>query len=158
MANSSQTLNSQPVPPRSAFAPSVSSLAVNALWFLSLSLSLACALAATLVQHWARNYSRAVERFQQSPYKRGLIRALMFEGLEKSHLSEIVELIPTLIHAALFLFLAGLVTFLHGISLPIAYLVLSILMACSILYGLATLIPLFYPESSLHIPLSSALW
>jgi hypothetical protein len=158
MTNSSQLSSAQPVPSRNAFSPSASSLAVNAMWFLSLSLSLACALAATLVQHWARNYSRSVERFQQSPYRRGLIRALMFEGLEKSHLGEIVELIPILIHLALFLFLAGLVTFLHNISLPIAYLVLSILVACSVLYGVATLSPLFYPESALHTPLSSTLW
>jgi hypothetical protein len=159
MTNSSQLSNGQPVaPPRSAFSPSTSSLVINAMWFLSLSLSLACALAATLVQHWARNYARSVERFQQSPHKQGLLRALMFEGLEKSHLSEIVEHIPTLIHAALFLFLAGLVTFLHRISLPIAYLVLSILVTCSILYGVATLFPLLHPESPLHTPLSSTLW
>lgn len=157
MANSSQPFISQP-PSTGTFSPSTSSLIVNALWLLSLSLGLACALAATLAQHWARNYFRSVERFQQSPYKHGLIRALMFEGLERSHLGEIVEHIPTLIHAALFLFLAGLVTFLHEISLPMAYLVLSILAACSILYGIATLSPLFYPESPLHTPLSSMLW
>jgi hypothetical protein len=158
MANSSQPFTPQSISSRSAFSPSASSLAVNAMWFLSLSLSLACALAAMLVQHWGRNYSRSVEQFQHSPHKRGLIRAFMFEGLVKSHLGEIVELIPILIHASLFLFLAGLVIFLHEISLPIAYLVLSTLVTCSILYSAATLFPLLHPESPLHTPLLSALW
>ncbi|KAJ7163124.1 hypothetical protein C8R46DRAFT_1281506, partial [Mycena filopes] len=38
-----------PPPP---FVPSVSSVLCNALWFISLGLSLACALIATLVQQW----------------------------------------------------------------------------------------------------------
>jgi hypothetical protein len=158
MANPSQlqNLNAQPLPSTKSFSPSPASLAVNAMWFLSLSLSLACALAAMLAQHWARNYTRSVDRYQQSPYKQGLIRALMFEGLEKSHIAEIVDLIPILIHISLFLFLAGLVVFLHGISLPIAYLVLSVFVICSTLYGVATIFPFLSPESALHTPLSSA--
>ncbi|KAF9468351.1 hypothetical protein BDZ94DRAFT_1154121, partial [Collybia nuda] len=112
IANSSHALNVDPPPPKGAFQPSTATLAVNAMWFLSLSLSLICALAATLVQYWARDYARSVERFQQSTHKRALIRALMFEGLEKSHVNEIVDAIPTLIHVALFLFLMGLFTFL----------------------------------------------
>jgi hypothetical protein len=157
IANSSQTFpNIHPLKPE--FYPSAATLAVNLMWFLSLSLSLVCALAATLVQYWARNYTRSVERYQQSPLKRGLIRALMFEGLEKSHVGEIVEAIPSLIHVALFLFLTGLVTFLHDISLPIAYFVLAVLATCVILYGISATLPLFRSESALRTPFSSVLW
>ncbi|KAJ7233276.1 hypothetical protein B0H12DRAFT_1058767, partial [Mycena haematopus] len=43
--------------PRSAsFAPLASSLICNGLWFISLGLSLACALIATFIQQWARNF------------------------------------------------------------------------------------------------------
>ena len=38
--------------------PTASAVRVNALWILSLVLSLTCALAATLVQQWARQYLR----------------------------------------------------------------------------------------------------
>lgn len=39
-----------------SFRPSSSALRVNILWFLSLALSLSCALSATLMQQWARRH------------------------------------------------------------------------------------------------------
>ncbi|KAI0054831.1 hypothetical protein BV25DRAFT_1779329, partial [Artomyces pyxidatus] len=45
-----------------AYKPTASALRVNAFWFLSLSLSLACALIATLMQQCARRYMRLVSR------------------------------------------------------------------------------------------------
>ncbi|KAJ7754132.1 hypothetical protein B0H14DRAFT_3600858, partial [Mycena olivaceomarginata] len=36
--------------------PSAATLACNILWFFSLGLSLSCALIATLVQQWARDF------------------------------------------------------------------------------------------------------
>lgn len=52
--------------------PNVQSTAVrvNTYWFLSLVFGLACALAATLVQQWSRNYLQAIER-RPAPNKRG---------------------------------------------------------------------------------------
>ncbi|KAH9972292.1 hypothetical protein BGW80DRAFT_1120412, partial [Lactifluus volemus] len=44
-----------PVQPPS-FSPSKSAIWVNSLWFLSLVISLTCALLATLLQQWARRY------------------------------------------------------------------------------------------------------
>ncbi|KAF8177541.1 hypothetical protein K438DRAFT_1479335, partial [Mycena galopus ATCC 62051] len=38
------------------FEPTTASLWCNALWFISLSLSLTCALLATLVEQWAREF------------------------------------------------------------------------------------------------------
>ncbi|TDL27673.1 hypothetical protein BD410DRAFT_685394, partial [Rickenella mellea] len=38
------------------FQPTSSAVFVNTMWFFSLTLALACALSATLVQQWARNY------------------------------------------------------------------------------------------------------
>lgn len=43
---------------------------VNYCWFLSLTFGLICALAATLVQQWARSYLQAIER-HPSPEKKG---------------------------------------------------------------------------------------
>jgi hypothetical protein len=52
--------------------PNVQSTAVrvNTYWFLSLVFGLVCALAATLVQQWSRNYLQAIER-RPAPNKRG---------------------------------------------------------------------------------------
>ncbi|TDL24018.1 hypothetical protein BD410DRAFT_720064, partial [Rickenella mellea] len=45
-----------PSPPNIPFRPKASVVSVNVLWFLSLTLGLVCALSATMVQQWARNY------------------------------------------------------------------------------------------------------
>ncbi|KAI0266177.1 hypothetical protein BC834DRAFT_824153, partial [Gloeopeniophorella convolvens] len=44
------------------FTPSSSAVRVNVLWFLSLVLSLICALTATLVQQWSRRYQQLTQR------------------------------------------------------------------------------------------------
>ncbi|KAJ7119743.1 hypothetical protein C8R44DRAFT_572497, partial [Mycena epipterygia] len=43
-------------PPLVHFAAPATSLLCNALWFVSLGLSLTCALIATLLEQWARNF------------------------------------------------------------------------------------------------------
>lgn len=52
------------------FTPTSSAVRVNVFWFLSLSFGLACALAATLVQNWARNYVQGIDR-RPAPHKKG---------------------------------------------------------------------------------------
>ncbi|KAK6971882.1 hypothetical protein R3P38DRAFT_3297686 [Favolaschia claudopus] len=54
------------IPPAPSFAPPASALACNMFWFISLSLSLSCALIATLVEQWARDFIHRTEI--QSPY------------------------------------------------------------------------------------------
>lgn len=52
------------------FTPTPSAVRVNVFWFLSLSFGLACALAATLVEQWARNYIQCIDR-RPAPHKKG---------------------------------------------------------------------------------------
>jgi Family of unknown function (DUF6535) len=69
------------------------SLIINALWFLSLAFSLACALAATLVQQWSRIYLQGIEeRFD--PHQRVRMRTYLQQGVQKFYLSELVGSIP----------------------------------------------------------------
>ena len=67
------TNNSQvgPMSPPNDFRPTNSAISVNILWFISLVLALGCALAATLVQQWARDYQQAIER-RPAPHVKGL--------------------------------------------------------------------------------------
>ena len=48
--------------PTKPYTPPSMSVLVNGLWFLSLAMSLTCALLATLVQRWARRYLRNAYR------------------------------------------------------------------------------------------------
>jgi hypothetical protein len=130
---------------------------VNALWFLSLVISLTCALLATLLQQWARRYLK-ITQSRYSPHKRARIRAFFSEGVEKCLLPWAVETLPTLLHISLFLFFAGLVLFLCKVNLTIFKLVLSWVGLCTALYGCITCMPIIRHDSPYYTPLSLPAW
>ncbi|KAJ7578530.1 hypothetical protein C8J56DRAFT_1170318 [Mycena floridula] len=157
LENGSQTVAFLPNPSQIPFSPSVPAVLTNIFWFISLALSLTCALAATLIQQWASEYVHAIER-RQVPEMRGRIRAFLFEGVESSRVSAIVEGTPALLHASLFSFLIGLVFFLRPINSAITYLMSGLLIACGTAYFYATIAPLISiasPIEHLSRPLSS---
>jgi hypothetical protein len=151
--NASSSLPSSPPP----FSPPNYAVWVNALWFLSLAISLTCALLATLLQQWARRYLK-VTQSRYSLHKRARIRAFFAEGVEKLLLPRAVEILPGLLHISLFLFFAGLVVFLRNINLTIFKLVLSWVGVCTALYGCVTVIPIFRHDSPYYTSLSSLVW
>ena len=112
--NISGSLPASPPP----FSPPTYAVLVNALWFLSLVISLICALLATLLQQWVRRYLK-VTQSRYSLHKRARIRAFLAEGVEELFLPWTVEVLPTLLHISLFLFFAGLVVFLENVHLTI---------------------------------------
>ena len=151
--NISSSLPSSPPP----FSPPNYAIWVNALWFLSLVISLTCALLATFLQQWARRYLK-VTHSRYSPDKRARLRAFFAEGVEKCLLPFAVEIMPTLLHISLFLFFAGLVVFLSNVNLTIFKLVLSWVGICVALYGCITLMPIIRHDSPYYTPLSSLAW
>jgi len=130
---------------------------VNSLWFLSLVISLTCALLATLLQQWARRYLK-VTQSRYSPHKRARIRAFFAEGVDKFLLPWAVEALPALLHTSLFLFFAGLVVFLCNVNITIFKLVLSWISVCTTLYGCITFVPIFRHDSPYYTSLSSSVW
>jgi hypothetical protein len=68
-------------------------LIINALWFLSLSFSLTCAITATLVQQWSRTYLQGTEE-GFNPHQRTRMRTYFQGGVQKFRLSELVDAIP----------------------------------------------------------------
>jgi hypothetical protein len=93
-----------------SFSPPGSAIAVNSLWFLSLTLSLTCALLATLQQEWAYRYIR-ITQSRYGPHKRARIRSFFGQGLSKLRLPWVMDAVPIMLHLSLFLFVAGLVVF-----------------------------------------------
>ena len=143
--------------PSSTFSPSASAVRVNTLWFLSLVLSLTCALLATLMQQWVRRYLQVTQRWY-APYKRARVRTFFAEGVEQFGLPRAVEALPALLHASVFLFFAGLVDFLININQTVAFSLLSAVVVAATIYFLFTAHPLFYPNSPYQTPLTSSLW
>ncbi|KAH9054795.1 hypothetical protein EDB87DRAFT_1418172 [Lactarius vividus] len=152
-SNTSTSLPSSPPP----FSPPVYAVWVNSLWFLSLVISLTCALLATLLQQWARRYLKVTQP-RYSPQKRARIRAFFAEGVDKFLLSQAVEVLPTLLHISLFLFFAGLLVFLWNVYLTIFKVVLSLVSVCTAVYGCITVMPLLFRDSPYSTPLTSLVW
>jgi Family of unknown function (DUF6535) len=108
------------------FKPTASAIRVNVLWFLSLALSLTCAVSATLIQQRARGYMRlSPSPCRRTLHKRSHIHASTLIGTKRFRMSRAVETITTLLHMSVFLFFAGLVEFLFPVNKIIAFCVLS---------------------------------
>ena len=148
---------SNPLLPQSSWQPPTSAVWVNALWFLSLVISLFCALLATLQQRWARLYLQLTQP-QRAIHKRALIRSFFAEGVSRFHLPIIVEAIPALLHISVFLFLAGLVISLFNIHHTIGYVVLAASVACAVVYAAITVLPAIYHDSPYTSPFSAPVW
>ncbi|KAI0245876.1 hypothetical protein BJV78DRAFT_1287035 [Lactifluus subvellereus] len=139
-----------------SFSPPKYAVWVNSLWFLSLAISLTCALLATLLQQWARRYLTVTQPPRYSPHKRSRIRAFLADGVNRLHLPWAVEALPTLLHLSLFLFFSGLLVFLFNIHHTV-FSVVAWWIGLSVgMYGCITLMPIFRPASPYYAPLSSS--
>ncbi|KAF7307309.1 hypothetical protein MIND_00524900 [Mycena indigotica] len=157
----SQTNSTIPIPlstpSTSSNQPPTSALICNIFWFSSLAFSLICALCATMVDTWARNYLISIES-RSALHKRARISAYLHQGIRIFHMNTLAELIPSLLHISLLLFFAGLVEFLRPINIAISNLVLGLLILCGSLYALVTFLPLFYTNCPYQTPLSAIWW
>ncbi|KAN0124182.1 hypothetical protein V8E52_001831, partial [Russula decolorans] len=144
---------SQPTNSDSSFHPTPSAIRVNILWFLSLTLSLICALAATLMQQWTRRYLQQAQS-QTTLYKRARTREYLFEGVQAFRLSQAVEAVPALLHIAVFLFFAGLVDFLFSIDSVVGHVILGLVCFFGGIYVLLTFLPNLRPNCPYRTPFS----
>ena len=140
--------------PTDPFIPPTSAVWINGLWFLSLVISLTCALLATLVQQWARRYLKGAHP-DYKPRNRARIRAFYKHGVDKLHIPWTMEAVPMLLHLSLFLFFAGLSVFLFGIHHSIFKVVTAWIALCLILYACLTVLPIIHKNSPYSTPLSA---
>ncbi|KAJ7125985.1 hypothetical protein C8R44DRAFT_979907 [Mycena epipterygia] len=146
--------SSMELPIPGIFTPSATSLACNTLWFLSLGLSLSCALIATLVEQWARDFIQKTD-MRPSPIIRARIFSYLYYGLRRFNMHAVVELIPLLLHIALILFLGGLVAFLQPVNTAMAAVAAALLIVIFCLYSYLTVLPIFHSDCPYRTPLSS---
>ena len=139
------------------FKPSASAVRVNVLWFLSLILSLSCALSATLMQQWTRRYQELAQR-RGAFHRRGRMRAYIFDGIKKFGMARAVATMPTLLHISVFLFFAGLVDFLFPVYATVAYATLGCVVVFALVYAILTILPNIYLNCPYGTPLSGLTW
>lgn len=138
--------------------PSSSAIWVNTLWSLSLVISLSCALLATLLQQWTRRYLR-ITRTGYDPQKRARIRELMLLGLKRLiPLRWMVELLPTLLHISVFLFLVGFVIYLSTFNHFVAIVVGAGAGTTALLYLYVSFVPIMFRNSPYYTPLTRLIW
>ncbi|KAJ7766018.1 hypothetical protein B0H16DRAFT_1882890 [Mycena metata] len=139
------------------FTPRASALICNVLWFISLGLSLACALVATLLEQWARDFLHKAE-IRSAPVIRARVFSYLYYGLRRFKMHTVVEIIPLLLHASLLFFFGGLIAFLVPVNIVITAVAAAILATVIILYATLTLLPLLHPDCPYRTPLSGGLW
>ena len=139
------------------FKPTASAVRVNVYWFLSLILSLTCALSATLMQQWARRYKELAQR-RGAFHRRGRMRAYIFDGINTFKMARAVATMPTLLHISVFLFFIGLVEFLFPIYATVAYAALGCIGVFALAYTILTVLPTFFLDCPYATPLSGSTW
>ena len=146
----SNTAN-QPSPPGTAM------IWVNALWLISLVLSLTCALIATLLQQWARRYTETPKN-TSSPRHHARVHSLLLAGTKLYKIPLIVELLPTLLHLSVYLFLGGLVITFHTIDKTVAIAVDVAVGVSGLAYIALSILPCLDVKCPYRTPISKILW
>ncbi|KAH9989165.1 hypothetical protein BJV77DRAFT_1172701, partial [Russula vinacea] len=156
--NATRASTPSPVAKPPPFSPPRYAVWVNSLWFLSLVISLTCALLATSLHQWSRRYLRVAQLARRSPEKQARMRAFFAEGVDKMHIPWAVEVLPTLLHLSVFLFFGGLAIFLFNVHHAVFGSVIWWIGLFLIVYGLITVMPILRHNSPYHAPLSQLAW
>jgi Family of unknown function (DUF6535) len=123
-----------------AFSPPKYAIWVNSLWFLSLSISLAGALLATLQQHWIHSHI-AAQAFKSRPSRRARMHVFRHQGIANKGFIGISTITNALIHLSLFLFFAGLLIYLFNVNHIAFYAVFWFIATFAMIYLIITLMP-----------------
>ena len=137
--------------------PSASMICANAMWLISLVLSLTSALIATLLQQWARSYVDT-PNVPSEPKKCARVRLFMFLGTETYKMRNIVQMAFSLLHISVYLFFGGLVIIFHSVHKNVS---IAVDVAVG-LFGLAYLVLSIFPcldvQCPYRTPVSYILW
>jgi len=137
--------------------PSASMVWVNAMWLISLVLSITSALIATLLQQWARRYVET-PKVPSKPNHRARVRWFLFLGTEFYKMRLLVEIAPTLLHLSVYLFFTGLVITFHTINKKVAIAVDASVGLFGLAYIMLSILPCLDVRCPYRTPMSYILW
>ena len=130
---------------------------VKSLWLLSLLISIASALAATLMRQWARRYVQ-LPQIRTVPRDRARVRSYLFLGIQRYRVSSAFDVAPLLLHLSVFLFFASLVIFFFTIFKPVAIVTSICVGLIGFVYLILTILPCLDHRCLYHTPMSSFWW
>lgn len=120
-------------------------------------LSLTCALIATLLQQWARRYIET-PKSTNTPRHCARVRALLLIGTKLYNIPIIVEILPTLLHLSVYLFLGGLVITFHTINKTVSIAVDVAVGVSGLAYIVLSVLPCLDVKCPYPTPVSKILW
>jgi hypothetical protein len=138
-------------------SPAVSIIWINALWLLSLVLSLTSALTAILVQQWARRYTELPD-IPCSSSERARVRSFLFFGTLRYKMRLVVDMVPALLHLSVFLFLVGLVVLFFTVHKTVAIVLAISVGLLGSAYIILTILPCVYRDCPYRTPMSGIIW
>jgi len=113
---------------------------------------------ATLLQQWSRRYLAITQPARCEPHKRARARAFFAIGVQKFHVSWVVDALPAMVHLSLFIFFAGLLVYLFNIHHTVFKVVACWVALWTTAYGFITFMPIFWHDSPYYSPLSTTVW
>ena len=152
LANGTYSIIANPPSP-----PTASMVWVNAMWLISLVLSLTSALIATLLQEWARRYVDTA-RLPSEPNHRVRVRWFLFLGTKTYKMRLIVQMGFVLLHLSVYLFFAGLVVVFHTINKNVAIAVEVAVGIFGLAYIALSILPCLDVQCPYRTPMSYILW
>jgi Family of unknown function (DUF6535) len=155
LPNPPNTTNSNT--PNQSSSPSTAMVWVNAMWMISLVLSLTSALMATLLQQWARRYVET-PNVPSQPNHRARVRWFLFLGTNFYKMRLLVEIAPTLLHLSVYLFFAGLVITFHTINTKVSIAVDVSVGLFGVAYIMLSILPCLDVKCPYRTPMSYILW
>lgn len=120
-----------------SFQPQTSSIRINALWFLSLFLSLFCSSGAILIKQWLRAYPVS----GCSARKHLRIWWFRSNALRNWHVYDFAAVLPLLLQTALILFLIGLGEFVRQLNPIVGWIITASMIIWLTIFTAVTFLP-----------------
>lgn len=144
--------------PTVPFQPSGFAIAVNCLWFASLSASLGASFGAMICKEWLTEYTGGANPVVD--LLRACQRQIRFMAFQRWNVHTLIALLPPLLHSSVLLFFTGAVIYLWQIDLKVAIVYLVIGGIFGVTYLVSTFLPFlmnapFRPYSTLLVHRSS---
>ena len=132
-------------------------VAVNVIWFASITICIVCAVLATLIQQWARQYL-AFAQGRDTPEERARVRGFLYRGLKRFQMSRICQLLGMGLHLSIGLYGLGILIFIFHIDRNLVVVALLGFSPIPPIYVVLTFLPIFFLDSPYSTPFSAPVW
>ncbi|KZV72964.1 hypothetical protein PENSPDRAFT_322324, partial [Peniophora sp. CONT] len=159
-ANTNSTASPAQTAPVVPFKAVPTAVIYNAFWFISLSVTLVCALLATSIQQVSRDYVRDILRRKtrdDSIRLRAFNHIYVWMGVNQYGMDQVVHWLVAFVHLSVILFFAGLLLFLYTMNSTVAYCTMSVIAFFGAVYFIVSVMPLLRRRCPYRTPLTYVL-